>query len=177
MASKQQMNGMLGVYLTAAELTSRGFIVSPTSRSAIGADLLVTDQHCQRAWSVQVKTNKTAAKFWLLNENAEKFRSASHIYVFVTLRGAARPDYLVVPSEVVAANVCRENASTGSVWYSFSKDSISLATEGWEVFGNPNGAPELDLRTSTQPDVPAPDFSPVEIRGEPLSLTILRERR
>jgi hypothetical protein len=39
MASKQQMTGMLGVYLTAAELVKRGFIVSPTSRSALGADL------------------------------------------------------------------------------------------------------------------------------------------
>ena len=28
---------MLGVYLAAAELTAKGFIVSPTSRSAIGA--------------------------------------------------------------------------------------------------------------------------------------------
>ena len=57
MASKARMTGMLGVYLTAVELVKRGFIVSPTSRSAMRADLLVTDQLCQRAWSVQVKTN------------------------------------------------------------------------------------------------------------------------
>ncbi len=49
MASKQQMTGMFGVYLTAAELTARGLIASPTSRSAIGADLLVTDQRCKKA--------------------------------------------------------------------------------------------------------------------------------
>jgi hypothetical protein len=58
---------MLGVYLTAAELTYRGFIVSPTSRSTYGADLLVTDQKCRRAWSVQVKTKNTKNKYWLLN--------------------------------------------------------------------------------------------------------------
>jgi hypothetical protein len=52
MASKAQMTGMLGVYLVAAELSGRGFIVSPTSRSAFGADLLVTDQQCKKAWSV-----------------------------------------------------------------------------------------------------------------------------
>lgn len=40
MASKGQMTGMLGVYLVAAELSRLGFIVSPTSRSAAGADLL-----------------------------------------------------------------------------------------------------------------------------------------
>jgi hypothetical protein len=63
MASKHQMTGMAGVYLTAAELVQRGFIVSPTSRSALGADLLVTDQRCHKAWSVQVKTNASSANF------------------------------------------------------------------------------------------------------------------
>jgi len=38
LASKGQMTGMLGVYLVAAELSKRGFIVSPTSRSAAGAE-------------------------------------------------------------------------------------------------------------------------------------------
>jgi hypothetical protein len=60
MARTRQMTGMLGVYLVAAELSYRGFIVSPTSRSAIGADLLVTDQECKRTWLVQVKSNKKA---------------------------------------------------------------------------------------------------------------------
>ena len=55
MASKGQMTGMIGAYLVAAELSKQGFIVSPTSRSAAGADLLVTDQACLKAWSVQVK--------------------------------------------------------------------------------------------------------------------------
>ena len=41
MANKSQLSGMRGVYLVAAELVARGFIVSVTSRSAAGADLLV----------------------------------------------------------------------------------------------------------------------------------------
>jgi hypothetical protein len=57
MASMQQLTGMRGVYLVAAELSRLGFIASPTSRSAIGADILVTDQSCQNTFSVQVKTN------------------------------------------------------------------------------------------------------------------------
>ncbi len=68
MASKQQ-TGMRGVYLVAAELASRDFVVSPTSRSAIGADLLVTDHTCRRAHSVQVKTNARPATFWLLSRS------------------------------------------------------------------------------------------------------------
>jgi hypothetical protein len=67
MMSKFQ-TGMHGVFLTAAELTHRGFIVSLTSRNAFGADLLVTDDQCQRTWSVQVKTNQsTSPNFWLLS--------------------------------------------------------------------------------------------------------------
>src|SRR3979490_1302873 len=84
MASKQQMTGMLGVYLTAVELVKRGFIVSPTSRSAMGADLLVTDQRCRKAWSVQVKTNASTANFWLVNSKTKDAVSATHVYVFVS---------------------------------------------------------------------------------------------
>jgi hypothetical protein len=50
MANKAQMTGMRGVFLVAAELTEQRLVVSPTSRSAFGADLLVADQKCRRAW-------------------------------------------------------------------------------------------------------------------------------
>lgn len=66
MATKSQLSGMRGVYLVAAELAARGFIVSVTSRSAAGADLLVTDDSCTRAWSVQVKASYKPATYWLL---------------------------------------------------------------------------------------------------------------
>ena len=67
MASKQQMSGMRGVYLAAAELARRGYVVSPTSEAAAGADLLITDDSCQRAYSVQVKTITGGFNYWLLN--------------------------------------------------------------------------------------------------------------
>src|SRR3972149_3234533 len=66
MASIQQLTGMRGVYLVAAELSRLGFIASPTSRSAIGADILATDQSCRNTFSVQVKTNARTFNFWLL---------------------------------------------------------------------------------------------------------------
>jgi hypothetical protein len=146
MALKNQLTGMLGVYLTAAELTARGFIVSPTSRSARGADLLVTDQRCQHAWSVQVKTNAGAKNDWILNKDAEQLKSPSHIYVFVNLKGKDlldRPDYLVVTSEEVAKHVERyvaksgkHGAEGGSVWYYFARNERPRTVQGWEVFGN-----------------------------------------
>jgi hypothetical protein len=128
---------MLGVYLVAAELSRKGFIVSPTSRSARGADLLVTDQNCQKAWSVQVKTNGKPAKFWLVGAHAAKLKSDSHIYVFVNIRGDERPEYFVVPSDHVADRVRESHARTGSIWYEFHKtDRLFQSTEGWEAFGS-----------------------------------------
>src|ERR1700733_783754 len=105
MATKGQMTGMLGVYLVAAELSKRGFIVSPTSRSAAGADLLVTDQACQKAWSVQVKSNSGRANFWLLGAHAKRLKSESHVYVFVSDARGGKPEYIVAPSSHVAAKV------------------------------------------------------------------------
>jgi hypothetical protein len=137
MASKNQMTGMLGVYLVAAELTQRGFIVSPTSRSAKGADLLVTDQECNRAWSVQVKTQRNAASFWLLSKDAKRFKSTTHAYVFVNLRGEQRPDYLVVKSALVAKHMRIRHRKTGSTWYLFFRRSVrKKKSEGWELFGD-----------------------------------------
>jgi hypothetical protein len=138
MPSKAQMTGMLGVYLVAAELSRLGFIVSPTSRSARGADLLVTDQSCRKAWSVQVKTNSKPASFWLAGKNAKSLISNSHMYVFVNLRGDKRPEYLVVPSYHVAAKVKTGKTSTGSVWHPFYKNDRMAEGEGWELFGDPN---------------------------------------
>jgi hypothetical protein len=142
---------MQGVFLTAAELTYRGFVVSLTSRNAFGADLLVTDNQCQRSWSVQVKTNQnTSANFWLLNAHCETLKSDTHIYVFVSLRGNQRPVFLVVPSRIVTENVCKEVTRSGTSFYSFSRDTKwDHKDEGWEEsFGAPG--------TVIEPDNPSP---------------------
>jgi len=141
MANKIQ-NGTQGVFLTAAELTHRGFIVSLTSRNAFGADLLVTDNQCECTWSVQVKTNQSvSANFWLLSAHCENLKSDCHIYVFVGLNGNQRPQFLVVPSSIVAANVCKEQTKSG-IWYSFARQTRwDHNEEGWEeAFGKPTPA-------------------------------------
>lgn len=132
-------SGMQGVFLTAAELTHRDFIVSPTLRNAPSFDLLVTDYQSKRAWSVQVKTNQsTSANFWLLNASAENLVSDDLIYVFVALQGNQRPKFLVVPSRIVAANICKQSAP-GGTFYSFMRDTkFDHEGEGWDdAFGSP----------------------------------------
>ena len=48
MTHKKQITGMRGVYLVAAELAAQGLIVTATSRSAFGADLLVSSGYAGR---------------------------------------------------------------------------------------------------------------------------------
>ncbi len=141
MASKGQMTGMLGVYLTAVELTKRRFIVSPTSRSAMGADLLVTDQKCRKAWSVQVKTNASMANFWLTSAKTKELASPSHVYVFVSVPKDEQQDpvFYVVPSRVVANTVRSSQArSTGSVLHAYYRQD--KYKDNWKLFGDPMGA-------------------------------------
>lgn len=131
------MTGMQGVYLAAAELSRRGFIVSPTSRSARGADLLVTDQACERAWSVQVKTNGKRSAFWLTGPHAKTMRSPSHAFVFVTLNGTERPEFLVASAAHVADHT-RVDERARSTWYAFYRADRAGEGEGWELFGEPH---------------------------------------
>jgi len=140
MASKGQLTGMLGVYLVAAELSRQGFIAAVTSRNAAGADLLVTDPSCRNPWSVQVKTNRTRANFWLVNPDAQTLCEERHMYVFVTIGDEKHPDeFIVVPSSHVSEKVLKETAKSGSVWYSFMRsDRLIIDRPGWELFDVPS---------------------------------------
>lgn len=135
MASKGQMTGMRGVYLVAAELSKRGFIVSPTSRSALGADLLVTDQLCKSTYSVQVKTNAKNASFWLIGAKAKANVSTTHIYVLVNIRDSAKNgdsvDFYVVPSKQLA----KLGYHDGS-WPNIQRAQLSTHKDNWAPFGS-----------------------------------------
>ncbi len=130
-----QMTGMLGVYLTAAELTNQGLIVSVTSRNARGADLLATNQSYKNTWSIQVKTNRRASRYWLLNKHYKTEVAKRHVYVFVNLRGDKRPDYYVVPSHLVR-RCGRVFHRPRSVWYAFFREDAGRYQEKWSVFND-----------------------------------------
>jgi hypothetical protein len=135
-ASKGQMTGMRGVYLVAAELAKRGFIVSPTSRSAIGADLLVTDQKCKRAYSVQVKTNGRTFNFWLIGKKAKETVSNTHICVLVNAKNTKIMgeliEYFIVPSKQLS----RGGYHRGN-WPHIAREKILHCKDKWSVFGSP----------------------------------------
>jgi hypothetical protein len=133
-----QLTGMRGVYLVAAELSRLGFIASPTSRSALAADILITDQACQRAFSVQVKTNAGAAGFWLVGKHTVV--SETHIYVLVNLKSrdaGPQPEYFVVPSKVIKDRTVYSK-HPNSEFYSVYRKDITDYRDKWDVFGDPH---------------------------------------
>lgn len=139
MSSAKQLTGMRGVYLVAAELSRLGFIASPTSRSAIGADILVTDQSCNRTYAVQVKTNAKTFNFWLVGAKARTYHSPTHIYVLVNIRSSKLGEsieYYIVPSEIVAAKTVYSKSATEkqSEWYQFNLPDAKSYRDKWSIF-------------------------------------------
>lgn len=144
MATKGQMSGMRGVFLAAAELAKQNYIVSPTSRSAAGADLLVTNHSCSTAFSVQVKTSSRKASFWLVGKNCQDIVAKSHVYVFVMISEMRKGgqveevfDYYVVPSRIVSQYTQKYDRPNGAR-YSIQKKLIEKYKDKWSLFGSPN---------------------------------------
>jgi hypothetical protein len=161
-ANKKQMSGMHGVFLVAAELSARGFIVSPTSRSAKGADLLVTDQECRKAWSVQVKTNgKPTYSSWMVGPHAMTLKSDSHVYVFVNLQPdhTKRPLYIVAASRAVAEKTIKVVSKTEkkSVFYYFRLRDRPSEDEGWSIFGDPHAPFDETTEADDSGNLPEPE--------------------
>jgi hypothetical protein len=125
---------MLGVYMTAVELTKRGLLVAVTSRNAAGADLLVTDPDCRNAWSAQVKTNAGLGRFCDSGERAKELDSATHIYVFV-YNVTTSPEFYVVPSRVVAQYTRNRKSNA------FPKSAAQQYKDGWELFSSQSQPP------------------------------------
>jgi hypothetical protein len=127
---------MTGLYRVAAELSERGFVVSPTSRSAQTADLLVTDAECTKTYAVQVKTNATTFNFWLVNSKTSHIVSDNLVYALVNLRKTG-PEFFLVPSAVVAEKVriSKPSKTRKSVWYSVYLKEIAQYKDNWRVFG------------------------------------------
>jgi len=94
------------------------------------------DQAYHKSWAIQVKTNRKAAKFWLLNKSYKSEFSDQLVYVFVNLRGEQRPEYYVVPSRVVAKRGLTNTSTTGAVWYFFdiTKSKGQPFHEAWDIF-------------------------------------------
>ena len=105
----------------------------------MGADILVTDQSCQRSFSVQVKTNARTFGFWLLSKKAKEQVSPSHIYALVNIRSrkdGEEIEYYIVSSRVVANRMVYDKRPK-SEWFSIHRSKIEEFQNKWSVFGKP----------------------------------------
>ena len=102
------LSGIAGEYLTAGELSRRGFIASVTLKNSKGVDILVTNSGATKTLGIQVKTNQDSLKWWLLDKKAENFFADHLFYVFVNLNSGRAPDFFIVPSKTVAKAI-KEN--------------------------------------------------------------------
>jgi len=152
MPSKAQLSGMRGVYLAAAELARLGYIVSPTSRSAAGADILATTHDCNRAFSVQVKTKTSKDQYFMLGQRAATIKAKSHIYVLVHIRAkkdVETIDYYIVPAPVIAkkAEPANPNFTDG---FLIKLDQLQEYRSKWTVFGHPEGTTDEKVQKRMQ---------------------------
>ena len=129
---KNFITGMTGVYCVAAELSSRGFLVTLTSRNAPIVDMMVSTPDLTKTTNVQVKTNKVQGtqSFWLLSREARN-SSPNLLYVFVNLRKNEKPNYYIVPSNRVAKEMDVEHTK-GGVWFSFARNERDK--NRWDLF-------------------------------------------
>ncbi len=105
------LTGVSGEYFVAAELSCRGYIASITLRNTKGIDILVSNESASKSVGIQVKTNHSKHKKWLLNKKAEDYHDKNIYYIFVNLKEAGeKPEYHIVPSEKVAAYVKRTHS-------------------------------------------------------------------
>jgi hypothetical protein len=113
---------MTGVYYAAAELSSKGYLVTVTSRSAPAVDMLVSTPDLKRTYEIQVKTNKANTNFWLLSKEAKKRISPNLVYIFVNLKREGKPDFYLATSRTVSANMAI-NRRRNSVFYWFPREN------------------------------------------------------
>ena len=97
-----------GEYHVCAELSRRGFLAALTLKNAEGTDILASRPNSGRAISIQVKTTQGGTPSWMLNEKCERNMASEFFFVLVRLKGESeRPDFHVVPSEVVAKTISK----------------------------------------------------------------------
>ena len=102
--------GVSGEYFVAAELSRRGYVASITLRNTRGMDVIATNEDSSVSVGIQVKTNRTSKKDWMLNEKCETYHSKNLFYIFVNLIGLTnRPCFHVVPSQIVAERISKSH--------------------------------------------------------------------
>ena len=104
------LTGISGEYFVAAELSRRGFMASITLRNNDSIDIHASKLSNNKIFAIQVKSNQSGNRSWILNKKSELHQKENFFYIFVSLKGESeRPEYFIVPSKNVADFVKRDN--------------------------------------------------------------------
>lgn len=97
--------GNCGEYFVAAELERRGYTVAIPMSNVEDFDILAINRKTHKQIAVQIKTNKTEKKVWMLKKRNEELVGDNVYYVFVILNGLNNPEYHIVPSTIVSNSI------------------------------------------------------------------------
>lgn len=103
------LSGVAGEYLTAGELSRRGYLAAITLRNAKGVDIIATNSTATKSVAIQVKTRYSRGQSWVLSEKAETYYAENLFYVFVSLNFGEPADFHIVPSKIVAKTIREHN--------------------------------------------------------------------
>lgn len=100
--------GNAGEYFVAGELERHGYTVALPLSNTKDFDILAINGETYKQFAIQVKTTSYKQKTWTLNVKNENMIGDNIIYFFVALNELEKPEYHIVPSNIVA-NAVREN--------------------------------------------------------------------
>jgi hypothetical protein len=105
------LTGIAGEYFVAAELSRRGFMASITLRNNDSIDIHASKLSEDKIFAIQVKTNQSGSRSWILNKKSELHKKENFFYIFVSLKTEVqRPEYFIVPSKILADFVKHSHA-------------------------------------------------------------------
>ena len=93
--------GNAGEYFVAGELERHGLTVAVPMSNTKDFDILAINRTSYNQYAIQVKTTGKVKKDWLLNNINKMIYKENIIFIFVCLNGMKKPEYHIVPSEIV----------------------------------------------------------------------------
>ena len=105
--------GSAGEYFVAGELSRHGIVAALTMSGTDAFDVLAINKSTGKSFSIQVKTKRRLSEGWILSKKAETVHgnSAYAYYIFVLLppNDEEKPEYYIVPAEIVAQTIKTEH--------------------------------------------------------------------
>lgn len=97
--------GNSGEYFVAAELERRGFTAAVPMSNTKDFDILAIHRETHRQVALQVKTNRSKSKSWILTKKCENLTGDNIYYIFISLNNLEEPKYYIVESKIVAESM------------------------------------------------------------------------